>query len=284
MLGLSAVMLCAILFAGCAIQKQTQYFAATDPDTGATNYYKLTISGSGGAGVDYHWQAGYFSAAAVDVLRGSMPDVPTLDLPVDQLEKYNAVADNVYGRLVSESKKYVCQESTAGKSETAPPNPPTTANSDTAADGATANDSASSPPTDGASNDSDDGNKTCISNCDDLTDDDFITLSRLLWLLSLSKSDLASIGMTGNLDPYQFRKLVFWTTASNIDLQDFAGEIDSVLKSAESIVEHSRQRAAAQKKSANNKKELLKTAIDLSSIEDEVKVTLKKLLGEEAGE
>ena len=34
---------------GCAVHKQVQYFAATDPETGLTNYYKMTVTGSGGA-------------------------------------------------------------------------------------------------------------------------------------------------------------------------------------------------------------------------------------------
>ena len=57
---------------GCAIHDQVQYFSATDPESGETNYYKMTISGWGAGGTDYHMQAGYFSAAAVDVLQATL--------------------------------------------------------------------------------------------------------------------------------------------------------------------------------------------------------------------
>lgn len=253
-------------FCGCAIQKQTQFFAATDPDTGATNYYKMTISGSGGGGVDYHWQAGYFSAAAVDVLRGTMPDIPTLDLPVDQLEKYNAVADNLYDRLVAESAKYACGEASASGGE------PSGGASEEGADAVVA-----------SAGDSSDSSQACSR---DLTNEDFIAMSRLLWFSSLSKSDIASVGMTQNLDPFQFRKLVFWTTASNIDLQEFAGEIDSVINSAEGIVENARARAASRKKSGKKRLQALDKAIDLlpDTLDPAVKDLLKSFLNTGSGD
>ncbi len=93
------------LAAGCAVHKQVQYFAATDPETGFTNYYKMTVTGSGGFGTDYHLQAGYFSAAAVDMLRGSMPDVPELDLPIEQLEVFDRLTAQFYSALIQEAKR-----------------------------------------------------------------------------------------------------------------------------------------------------------------------------------
>lgn len=90
---------------GCAAHKQVQYFAATDPETGLTNYYKMTVKGTGGFGVDYHLQAGYFSAAAVDMLRGSMPDVPELDLPIEQLEVFDRLTQHFYAALIQEVKR-----------------------------------------------------------------------------------------------------------------------------------------------------------------------------------
>ncbi len=90
---------------GCAVHKQVQYFAAIDPETGLTNYYRMTVSGSGGLGTDYHLQAGYFSAAAVDVLRGSMPDIPILDLPIEQMEVYDRLTQQFFAALIQEQKR-----------------------------------------------------------------------------------------------------------------------------------------------------------------------------------
>ncbi|MBN1343842.1 MAG: hypothetical protein JXQ73_14255 [Phycisphaerae bacterium] len=90
---------------GCALHDQVQFFAATDPETGATSYYKMTISGTGSMGVDYHLQAGYFSAEAVDVLRSSMPDIPILDLPVEQLEILDRTAQQFYGSAMQDAKR-----------------------------------------------------------------------------------------------------------------------------------------------------------------------------------
>ena len=64
---MAGALLLAMAVGGCTVHEQVQYFAATDPDTGATNYYKMTVRGSGGLGIgDYRVQAGYFSSAAVD--------------------------------------------------------------------------------------------------------------------------------------------------------------------------------------------------------------------------
>lgn len=76
-----------------------------------------------------------------------------------------------------------------------------------------------------------------------LEDQDLLRLARLVWLGSLSSSDLASIGMLQTLEPLKFRKLVLWATASSIDLREYAGEVDSVLDQVTSIAEAARQRS-----------------------------------------
>ncbi|MGD2109499.1 MAG: hypothetical protein PVI86_08910, partial [Phycisphaerae bacterium] len=92
---------------GCVVNhKQEQYFAVRDPNTGATNYYKMTVKGcTDGSAVDYRMQAGYFSAAAVDILRGQMPKIPELDLAPDQQEIFDALLEQFYGSLLQEAKR-----------------------------------------------------------------------------------------------------------------------------------------------------------------------------------
>lgn len=104
-LRLAGCALAAMGSAGCTTLKQEQYFAATDTDTGVTNYYKMTIEGSSGLLANYRMQAGYFSAAAVDVLRGTMPKVPELDLPVEQLEVFERVNTHFSAALIQEAKR-----------------------------------------------------------------------------------------------------------------------------------------------------------------------------------
>ena len=102
---LAALLPAFLAIQGCAAHKQVQYFAAKDPETGVTNYYRMSICGWGAFGTDYHLQAGYFSAASVDVLRGSMPEIPILDLPVEQLEVFDRLTQQFYAALIQEAKR-----------------------------------------------------------------------------------------------------------------------------------------------------------------------------------
>jgi hypothetical protein len=72
-------------------------------------------------------------------------------------------------------------------------------------------------------------------------------LARLIWLGSLSGADLASIGSSQETDPFVFRKLVFWSTAANIDLSQYAADIDGVLDNVISIAQAERTRAQQRK-------------------------------------
>lgn len=89
---------------GCAVHKQVQYFAATNPETGITNYYRMTVSG-GGIATDFHLQAGYFSAAAVDILRGSMPNVPILDMSLQEEERFQRLAKLFHANIHQKAKE-----------------------------------------------------------------------------------------------------------------------------------------------------------------------------------
>ena len=89
---------------GCTSHTQTQYFAVKDPNTGAANYYRLSIKGSGNL-TKYNLQAGYYSSAAVDILRGRMPDVPELDLPIGRAKTYESLLDHIDKALLQEAKQ-----------------------------------------------------------------------------------------------------------------------------------------------------------------------------------
>ncbi|NOS99851.1 MAG: hypothetical protein HOP29_04420 [Phycisphaerales bacterium] len=341
-----------MLGAGCARQMQEQYFAATDPETGTTNYYRLSISGWGGGGVDYHLQAGYFSAAAVDVLRGSMPDVPILDLPVEQVEKFDALTDRFQNRLLQEAE--ILSPDPAAKlaevqtliGRLSEERDALTVELDTLElEGAIADSSVrehdarlkaaekkradAKTTLDGIDPSSGDieaarealractsavvsarqdflaaqrrketiaslkistqtslnGANHAIENAATLLNalmqavlagaggpaeegegglsrEDVIELSRLVWLGSLSSSDVASIGMTESVDPYQFRKLVFWSTANNIDLQSYAAEIDGVIDNVMSIAQTAKTQAAARKAQHKGNKDFVKSMVD----------------------
>src|SRR5215469_6082398 len=95
---------CVVLFTffGCATHVQTQLFCVKDPNTGAANYYCLTIRGSSTS--KYNFQAGYFSSAAVDILRGNMPSVPELDLPVERITNYDRMLDFIDQDVQQEAK------------------------------------------------------------------------------------------------------------------------------------------------------------------------------------
>ena len=92
-------------------------------------------------------------------------------------------------------------------------------------------------------------------------------LARIIWYGSLSSSDLASIGMTQNTNPFQFRKLVFWATAANIDLNRYAGEIDAVIDNvvqiAQSYKKRAEQRKAERSKRRNTLDKLIERVIPL---------------------
>ena len=47
-------------------------------------------------------QAGYFSTAAVDVLRGQMPNIPELDLPPEKLQTYDRLQQTFNAELIAE--------------------------------------------------------------------------------------------------------------------------------------------------------------------------------------
>lgn len=169
---------------GCVAHRQQQYFEVVDPELGHVNYYRMTVEGGGGFGVEYRLQAGYFSAASVDVLRGRIPEIPEVDLPIEHNAAFEALTARYYDALISMADAV------------APPG----------------------GDVDGA----------------------VLERARLVWFGQLSPADVAAMGMNRTTNPFEFRKLVFWTSANNVDLRAYGGEIDAMIDSATTLVRAAR--------------------------------------------
>lgn len=71
-----------------------------------------------------------------------------------------------------------------------------------------------------------------------------LQLARMVFFTSLSNGDVASMGQTGDPNPYVFRKLVFYATAKNIDLEKaFGPQIDSIVGKVTALAQHEQERA-----------------------------------------
>lgn len=69
-------------------------------------------------------------------------------------------------------------------------------------------------------------------------------LARQVFFHSLSYGDVAAMGQTQDTNPYVFRKLVFYATARNIDLErSFGGQVDSIIGKVEVLAQRERERA-----------------------------------------
>jgi len=229
-----------LLAVGCVSHHTEQYFAVKDLETGATNYYRLTIEGGSGAGAKYDMQAGYFSAAAVDVLRGRPPDIPELDLPDDQAKTFNALVQNFSARLLQQSTALLNQGQTLSAPKEAAPAaegaaaPATKGAATPAAEGAAAPaaQGAAAPAAQGAAAPAAAPAPTPVLATTADFEQQALAIARCVWLGQLSKSDIASVGMTQNVNPYQFRKLVLWANVKNLDLNSLAGDIQASIDSA----------------------------------------------------
>ncbi len=180
---------------GCIAHEQRQYFEVVDPAAGNINYYRMTISG-GALGTDYRVQAGYFSAASVDVLRGQTPEIPEADLPLESDAAFETLMAQYYEALVD----------MGGRAAPGDADNPETA---------------------------------------------VLRRARLVWFGRLSPADVAAMGMSQSANPFEFRKLVFWTSARNIDLRAYGSEIDAMLDSATALIRA--QKGESHAKAARNR-------------------------------
>jgi hypothetical protein len=69
-------------------------------------------------------------------------------------------------------------------------------------------------------------------------------LARQVFFHSLSYGDVAAMGRTQDTNPFVFRKLVFYATAKNIDLErSFGGQVDSIIGKVGALAQRERERA-----------------------------------------
>lgn len=198
-----------IVQSGCARVFQTQYFevvGSPDPDTGIAqkNYYRMTVSGTGGGGVRYKLQSAYISSTTLDTLNGKLPVLPEADLSEANIKAFNEIKNS----YLTAAKKYAL---------------------------VTDEDNSVIQP----GNTSGDQDRLMMG------------VARQAWYSSLSDSDLISLGQSNTTDPYQFRKLVFYASATNINLKEYESQIDSIISKTSALVKHFRM----QKESRDRRKE-----------------------------
>jgi hypothetical protein len=70
-----------------------------------------------------------------------------------------------------------------------------------------------------------------------------VDIARQGWLAGLSDQDRDSAGQGKTTDPYRFRKLIFYATAANVNLQDYDGQITSALDKATGLARSFKSRA-----------------------------------------
>lgn len=100
-----AIALLSTMFVGCASHIDVQHFAVTD-EQGNTNYYRVTVSGSS-IGTEYRLQAGSFSSAAVEVLKGEMPEVAEIDLPLQHERVLDEIVSYYHQRILDDANLLV---------------------------------------------------------------------------------------------------------------------------------------------------------------------------------
>lgn len=92
-------------------------------------------------------------------------------------------------------------------------------------------------------------------------EEEILAIARQLWYASLSDSDLISMGEVENADPYEFRRLVFYSSAKNIKFEQVASEIDSIISDVETIARNARERKEAEKAAQQQQRQTLLTSI-----------------------
>jgi hypothetical protein len=104
-------------------------------------------------------------------------------------------------------------------------------------------------------------------------------IARSLWLAGLDDLSAASIGQTDSLNPYIFRKLVFWADAKPTDLQQLSGQVEDTFKNTMAVV------ANIQKIKAERKALLggIGKAVEEAGASNETVKTLGKILTDATG-
>lgn len=267
-LGVALGLVLVIALSGCVHHSQVQYFEVRTPPDALTgeshrNFYRMTVKGKGNVVGDYEMKSAYLSKAALDTLQGKTIAIPAIDIPNKRLAKFEALRDN-FDKLLKDFADSVTGkvvEKKEGEEKSEGNNAPASGTP--------------KPPISVAAQDS-----------------NVLSVLRQLWLASLSDSDLISIGESSTLDPYAFRKLVFYVSANVIDLTDTATSIDNALGSLGKLAEALRTRKEAREKEKAQQKAdnitqndaLIKILEDTGQISPEATDTLRVIFGSGAGE
>lgn len=60
-------------------------------------------------------------------------------------------------------------------------------------------------------------------------------IARAVWAVTLSDSDLASLGQVRSVDPFEFRKLVFYASARAVALDRYNAQVDSAIQKTSAL-------------------------------------------------
>jgi len=105
-----------------------------------------------------------------------------------------------------------------------------------------------------------------------------VEIARQVWFTHLNDGDLVSIGATQKTDPYQFRNLVFSTSATTFELNKFGDDIDAAISDVEILAQAFKERKEAEeeakKNTTENNREVVNGAISLLPISPQQKEAL----------
>jgi hypothetical protein len=97
--------------------------------------------------------------------------------------------------------------------------------------------------------------------------ENLIRIARARYLASLDDLSINSIGKTESLNPYVFQKLVFWAEAEPVNLQQFQGQFENIIKNSMAVVKGMRARAEQRRKEKEQEEQqensLVHTALKL---------------------
>ncbi|UCF33061.1 MAG: hypothetical protein JSV78_12085 [Phycisphaerales bacterium] len=100
--------------------------------------------------------------------------------------------------------------------------------------------------------------------------ENLIRIARARYLASLDDLSINSIGKTESLNPYVFQKLVFWAEAEPVNLQQFQGQFENIIKNSMAVVKGMRARAEQRRKEKEQeeqqKNSLVHTALGYGEI------------------
>ncbi|MEM1353742.1 MAG: hypothetical protein AAGH88_02545 [Planctomycetota bacterium] len=87
-------------------------------------------------------------------------------------------------------------------------------------------------------------------------------IARTMWAVTLSDSDLVSLGQSRSSNPYEFRKLVFYASARSINLDRYNAQVDSAIQKTETLANLFRNSSREAESEPSKQLQELEQAID----------------------